>query len=118
MSQLKARHDGYQSSHFDYQRKKLLSQLAEDERAKYQSRGEKPPSDASLDKFAHAHAQYARFLDDGLAERRELERLRAKLDQMHGELETALAVVTYYDKELRINEEVIRFARGEQANTH
>jgi chromosome segregation ATPase len=115
--QLRARYDGYDSSPYNQQRKKLLAQLAEDERARAIRSEEKVPSEAKLDNFAHAHPQYARYLEDGGKDRLLLEEKRARLNALQGELETALGVVSYYDKVCRANDAVIGFARAEMGLT-
>jgi len=113
LAQLKARYDGFDTSQYNLHRKRLWAQLAEDERKAAVRRGEKAPSDTALEKFAYAHPQYERHLEQGDSDRKEMEKLKADVAEVESRLETALGVVAYYDKVCRANDAVIGFARGE-----
>jgi hypothetical protein len=105
---------GTSPSFYDVDRKALLARLKHQLRADYT--GVKVTNDA-LDDEAHAHREYRDFIDREREGRLEMEVLQKKMSGLQSKLETALGVIAYYDRAIRLTEEMVRFARTERANT-
>jgi aspartokinase len=93
-------------SHWEHERKALLSRLASHERDRVQSRGEKV-TESYLDEYAHSHDEYRSFLREAKRERERMEDLRAELSEIHGKIETAEGVETYYERHARLNDSLV-----------
>lgn len=93
-------------SHFEHERKGKLSVIVEQRRAEARRAGEKI-TESALDSYAHSHLEYQQFLDRALAERKEMERLRAELVEVRGQIETARAAEVFFEKRSRISEALI-----------
>lgn len=112
LASYKARY-GY-PSHWEHERKALLSRLMNNERIKHQIRSEKF-TESALESQAHAHEEYRSFLSDGLRDRQVMERLDAEVARLHGEIETAEAVEVYYERHCRLNDSLI-YHSGREAS--
>jgi hypothetical protein len=107
--------NGTNPSFFDIDRKNLLARISERIRNDRLGRGEKV-TEAALESAAHADRDYLDFIDRERVGRLEMELLQVRHSGVRDRLETAMGVVSYYDKAIRLTEELIRFARGELRN--
>lgn len=88
-------------SHWDAERKAFLARLAEGQRAELLAAGSKV-SEAGLDSFAHAHADYARYLERARVELEQYEEQQAKLSELFAALDHAKGVLAYYEARLQM----------------
>jgi len=100
-------------SHFEHERKAMLSRLTESFRREAQVGNEKI-TNGQLDSMAHANTEYQGFLGEAYRQRQTLERLEADLIRVRGEIETARGVEVYYERLARTNESLI-FHSGREA---
>lgn len=100
----KARY-GY-PSHWEHERKALLSRLSAHERDRANNAGEKV-TESYLDEYAHSHGEYRSFLKEARQERERMEQLEAEAAELHGKIETAKGVETYYERHARLNDGLI-----------
>lgn len=99
-------------SHWEHERKAKLETLKESRRREMGGRGEKV-TEGALDSHAHAHMEYLAFLDTSYRQRQEKERLESDLYRIQGQIETLQGVVAWYDKNNRLDEELVRVHRTE-----
>jgi hypothetical protein len=99
-------------SHWEHERKALLSRLVESRRMEMAGRGEKI-TEAGLDSYAHAHDEYRSFLGESRRERTRMEELKARLARLNAQVETAKGVEEYYSRHARLNESLVYFSGKE-----
>lgn len=93
-------------SHWEHERKALLSRLSAHERDRAGAAGEKV-TESYLDEYAHSHGEYRSFLKEAQQERERMEVLEAEAKALHGKIETAKGVETYYERHARLNDGLI-----------
>jgi hypothetical protein len=93
-------------SHWEHERKALLSRLSGYERSRLLTLGVKF-TEAMLDEYGHAHGEYRDFLDQGKRERERMEALRAELSEVRGRIEIAKGVEVYYERHCRLNDSLV-----------
>lgn len=109
-----ARYDsqfGY-NAHFDHERKAILSDLKMRYKEEYADRGEKL-SNADADDLAHADSRYRDWLDKQRAQRSNMNSLKADLAVKRAQIEEAIGDKEVAERRLRLQEELIRYARSE-----
>jgi hypothetical protein len=118
LADLKARHwgSGTNPSHFDMERKELLSRVMIRILENMEASGEKRPTEKVLEAMAHGDKEYTRFLEDGRVERRDMERLQERLGAAHRRLETAQGVIEYYRMAHKSVDSLIYFATQNRRN--
>lgn len=103
----KARHWG-SNSFWEHERTAFMARLAQAERLR---RTEKV-SDAELDKWVRANPEYLDYLNRGLKEREQMERLQAEIAELQDELDTLQGVLQNYRDQARLNDAIIRFEQN------
>lgn len=97
---------------FNHERKALLATIMEDRRSALESAGQKVV-EAALDSYARASKTYRDWLTEAAAERRRMHELDAELALVRAKTEYAEGQQELAHQRLRLNEEIIRFARAE-----
>lgn len=77
------------------------------------SAGGKKPSDETLKRLAHADPKYASFYDQALAERAQYLAYSTQVDDLYNEVEYIQGGIDRIRIRLRMDEEAVRYTRGE-----
>lgn len=102
-------------SHFEHERKAKLSVIIEQRRAEARRAGEKI-TEAALDSYAHSHLDYTNLLESAASQRKEWERLKARLVEIRSEIETSKAAEVYYERRIRMAEALVYHSGREASN--
>jgi hypothetical protein len=98
---------------WEHERKAKLALLSERRRNEVRQEQGKI-TEKELDEWAHAHPEYLKMLSRAEVGRQRLEDLDASLARVRGEIETALAVVKFFELRSRLGEELVRFRSKEE----
>jgi len=99
-------------SHWEHERKAMLSRLVEHRRNELHSRGEKI-TEGALDSYAHAHDEYRSFLNEARRERNRMQDLKARMARLNADIETYKGVEEYYSRHARLNESLVYYTGRE-----
>lgn len=109
-----AAYDGQfgRGGHWEHERKAILAAIKVRYMDQARDAGEKM-SNADADDHAHADPEYVSWLDKKRVERGYMDGIVAQLAVTRARIEEALLDKELIDREIRLNEEIVRLARAE-----